>query len=52
MSGLESIVCDKCGHSVAGDAKLGLDFRREYNGRDVCVSCFVDLRLENGDYSA
>jgi len=44
------ITCDKCGHYAEGDYVTDTDFRREYNGRDVCVSCLVDLKIEHGDY--
>jgi len=46
------VICDRCGHYCEGDYVLDIDFRRKYNGRDVCVSCLSMLKLENGDYSS
>jgi formylmethanofuran dehydrogenase subunit E len=45
------ITCDKCGLYAEGDYLIDTDHRRQYNGRDVCVSCYVDLKLANGDYA-
>ena len=45
------ITCDECGHYAEGDYVTDTDFRRQYNGRDVCVDCLVTLKLKNGDYS-
>ena len=36
------ITCDKCG--------LYTNNHLTYDGRDVCVSCYVGLKLENNDY--
>jgi hypothetical protein len=44
------IECDKCECYVEGNYQTDTDFRREYNGRDVCVSCLTDLKLKNNDY--
>ena len=46
------INCDRCGHYVEGDYVTGTDHRRTYDGRDVCVSCFITLKRENGDYTS
>lgn len=40
------MTCDKCGFYAMDD------HMREYEDRDVCVSCLVDLKLENGDYQS
>lgn len=45
------IVCAECGTYTEGDYHLGIDHRREYDGRDVCVSCLIDMCLENSGYS-
>ena len=45
-----TITCDRCGHFTF-DPPDGLPHCRTYDGRDVCVSCLVVLKHENGDYS-
>lgn len=44
------INCDECGRYVEGDYVTDEDFRRTFDGRDVCVSCLVTLKLEAGRY--
>jgi formylmethanofuran dehydrogenase subunit E len=44
------IKCEECGYYVEGNYTTDTDFRREYDGKDVCVSCYTKLKLENGDY--
>jgi hypothetical protein len=43
--------CERCGNYVEGDYVTDTDFRRTYNGKDVCVSCLVTLKTENDDYT-
>ena len=45
-----SITCERCGH-FAFDPPKGDPHCRTYEGRDVCVSCLVTLKRENGDYA-
>ena len=45
------ITCDKCGLYTEGDYVTDTDHRRTYDGQDVCVSCLVTLKRENGDYA-
>lgn len=46
----DSIKCTECGHFAYYDPVTDTDARREYDGRDVCVSCLIDLKLANGEY--
>ena len=46
-----SITCERCGHFTF-DPPKGDTHCRTYEGRDVCVSCLVTLKRENGDYAA
>jgi len=47
----KSITCEECGR-FAFDPPTGDPHCRTYEGRDVCVSCLVDLKRKNGDYQS
>lgn len=47
---IDGITCGECGYYAHSDPAIGVDHRRTYDGQDVCVSCYTDLKLENGGY--
>jgi len=46
------ITCEECGGYAEADYVSDTDHRHKYNDKDVCVSCYSRLKLENGGYSA
>jgi len=47
---MSGFTCGECGLFAADVDEHGQAIRREYNDKDVCVSCLSKLKLENGDY--
>jgi hypothetical protein len=50
MSVCQGFDCGRCSYHGPTRDNYGQLIEREYNGRTLCVSCVVDLKLENGEY--